>query len=692
MVKSKGQQVLEAVCGPPEPGFGVGNPTDSDVVRFWLWLKEDSKSAKRIYNTSSKKDSFFTQLADTIMVHWRENDPEVVLMSRRNVVRKVRCLITIRVDPLQAKTNLLKKENDMKLLDQVQQFQSTFDIQYNAVRKPASPDKENEAEEASKAKRKKDDPEFVPYFDELEDLRKRNTLSYPQFIEMGLRYGLSNNVLANLINSICVDMGIEDEALFVSPEKVRQLKEKHERHLRARHRLKTGFKFLGFDGKKSSIRLEHNQTEIAEKQTVICQATRQFVKHFIPPNGKGISVASGLHETLKDHESENTLCCISADGCYVNTGVTNGAIRNLELILGRPIQWFICALHLVELEFRHVFIAADGDLKSPNDYSGPIGADISGDEGLVRSKMIRFKAISGKVPVIYADYCKNNDVETLHGYCLLVQQGPDADKYLKMSGKKPGKVTASRWVTTATNILCLYIQTEEPSDSLILMVRYVLNVYGPMIFSIKCNWQFYYGPEHYYNLLKLSRNLFQDDHPDLLKVTCDVLTTNSYWIHPENMLLRMINDENPEVQEKALQLIQKQRIKKKNINFRKFTKPNAKFINFEAQSYTELIDFDQYKPRMYTSPPILNEYSIQDIKTKNFGKDLLMVPCHSQHVERFVYLTSLASQNVVGHEKREAYILNKVESTSKIPTSATKEDWKRLSAEKVKRNLFPDEQ
>ena len=688
--KTKGKEVLEAILGQPVPGFGIGNPTEADVACFYMWLKDDSKAAKRAYNTSEEKESLCTKVADTIMVHWRENNPEVILMTRRSVRRKVQYLINKRVLPLMHKTSLLEKKNETKLLDQVQKFLNTFDIESQTVRQTtASPDKENEP---SKAKRKKEDPDYIPNeaADEIEGQRQRNRFDYPQFIEIGLRYGLSNNVLSNLLNSLLVDMGIEDPSLFVSPGKVGLMKYKHERHLRAMHKLKTGYKFLGFDGKKSSIKVEKNQTEVVDKQTIICQAARMFVAHFCPQKGKGINVATGIYETLKKTDSEDTVLSISADGCFANTGVSNGAIRNLEVMVGRPLQWFICLLHLVELVFRDTFIAIDGNLKSPNDYIGPIGEQISGDEGLVQTKMVNFEPIKGMVPDIYADYCNNNDVQMLHRKCLLVQQGPGADKYLKISDAKPGKVNSSRWVTTATNILCLYIQTEDPSDNLILLVKYVLRVYAPIIFQIKCDWQFYYGAQHYFNLLKYSRDLFQEeeDRPELLEVTLKVLTTNSYSIHPENMILRMLYDDNPEVQEKALKIIQQQRNKKKNLNFRKFLKP--KLINFEATSYLELIDWNNYKPRMLTSPPILSEYSIQDIKTKNFGKDLLMVPCHSQHVERFVYLTSLAGQNVVGHDKREAYILNKVESTSKIPTSASKQVWKEVSAEKVKRNLFPD--
>ena len=38
------------------------------------------------------------------------------------------------------------------------------------------------------------------------------------------------------------------------------------------------------------------------------------------------------------------------------TGCKNGAIRCIEEILGRPLQWAICLLHLNEVPLRQVFV------------------------------------------------------------------------------------------------------------------------------------------------------------------------------------------------------------------------------------------------------------------------------------------------------------------------------------------------
>ena len=47
-----------------------------------------------------------------------------------------------------------------------------------------------------------------------------------------------------------------------------------------------------------------------------------------------------------------------------------------------------------------------------------------------------------------------------------------------------------------------------------------------------------------------------------------------------------------------------------------------------------------------------------------------------QDVERAVYLTSIASESVIGQEKRHAFILNKLQMSEKYPVNFTREHYK----------------
>ncbi|GBM60001.1 hypothetical protein AVEN_99940-1 [Araneus ventricosus] len=50
---------------------------------------------------------------------------------------------------------------------------------------------------------------------------------------------------------------------------------------------------------------------------------------------------------------------VGCDGTSVNTAVKGGIISNMELILNRPLQWFVCQLHANELPLRHPFAHVD---------------------------------------------------------------------------------------------------------------------------------------------------------------------------------------------------------------------------------------------------------------------------------------------------------------------------------------------
>ena len=60
-------------------------------------------------------------------------------------------------------------------------------------------------------------------------------------------------------------------------------------------------------------------------------------------------------QVLKKYGSVQTLKGVAMDGPSTNTGHKSGSIRYLEELLGRALQWQICAQHLNELVFKHLF-------------------------------------------------------------------------------------------------------------------------------------------------------------------------------------------------------------------------------------------------------------------------------------------------------------------------------------------------
>ena len=326
-----------------------------------------------------------------------------------------------------------------------------------------------------------------------------------------------------------------------------------------------------------------------------------------------------------------------------------------------------------------------------------IGKLISGrrNRGLLGRErpMVQFTPVPGLVGNVDFTWFKkaNNDVKTIVTLSQIVQSGPPKEPLSCV----PGHVNYARWVTTGSNILYLYTQEPNPSENLIKLVRYVLNVYVPMLLSIHEGFHVSNGSQHYFNILRLSRNLFQEEK-ELHDVTVATLKHNFYWAHPESLLLKMVYDQRPHVKAKAIQLIEKCRKEEESgirqyqhDGIRRFEDP--KFINFEAQTYDELIDFEKV-PVEFTSPPLLQDYSIEDIKNHNFNELFDSIPCHSQTVERFVSLTSEAATKTVGEDNRHAWLINKTKSTEKISTHFTKDQYAALGSAKRKLLCEGDEE
>ena len=69
-------------------------------------------------------------------------------------------------------------------------------------------------------------------------------------IETSTRYCMSANEVANLANSLLVDLKVMDPSMYLDAEKIRRMKETNGKKLEAKHLEKCSMKCIGFDGKK----------------------------------------------------------------------------------------------------------------------------------------------------------------------------------------------------------------------------------------------------------------------------------------------------------------------------------------------------------------------------------------------------------------------------------------------------------
>ena len=107
------------------------------------------------------------------------------------------------------------------------------------------------------------------------------------------------------------------------------------------------------------------------------------------------------------------------------TSIYNSAIRCLEELCERPLQWTICLQHCnSELPLRHVFQALDGSTVSPGAFNRPIGQSV---KGLVSEWTIcKFKVISiPNFPLLPEDVETDLSSDQFHAYkiCLAIITG-----------------------------------------------------------------------------------------------------------------------------------------------------------------------------------------------------------------------------------------------------------------------------
>ena len=184
----------------------------------------------------------------------------------------------------------------------------------------------------------------------------------------------------------------------------------------------------------------------------------------MPEDGTGYKTATSVYSANKDKALEQKLKTVESDGTAVMTGKSKGFIASLETLIGRPLQWVICLLHLNELPLRHVFQNLDGVTSGPDSFSGPIGRQLNG--AVSEWKVVKFKSIPNpKIPVISNSLMNDLHSDQYHAYriCSAVTLG-SVDANLELL--KVGGLNHSGWLTLGCCILRFYVAREKPTSNL----------------------------------------------------------------------------------------------------------------------------------------------------------------------------------------------------------------------------------
>ncbi len=496
--------------------------------------------------------------------------------------------------------------------------------------------------------------------------RPKNLKEYPSFVSTAQRYGVSTRAATALANALLKNLDLNTEENLLSRTKVQQMMARYGEEKASEHGNIKDLECIKFDGRIDTTVTQEERNVREDHITVISEPGAKYLDHFTPKSGKACDIADELFDLLKEYRSAETIRALGCDGTAVNTGRKGGVLRLLELKLQRPLQWVVCLLHFNELPLRHFFGYYDGKSAGPGVFKGVVGKQI---ENLVLKPVVDYEAVPGKVGIPDPQLRKvlSIDQQYLVDVCLAIQGGSQSFP-VSLQQKHPGKSHQARWVTTANSILRLYAQEPNPSEPLRRLVGFVLNVYAPAFLKIKTDYDITDGAKNFFFCLQLARDFLTVEEQ---KVVGPVFSNNSYFSHPENILLAALRDTSMTNRRKAVQYILDARNRAaSSTNIRAFSLPK---LNFNATIYLDMVDFNQ-NPQNITEPPLTfrftNEHLVRFVKDEVFPK--CNVPCHSQNVERHVADTTQAAKLGSTHDKRHQRLLQTHQSRQDVPTNSSK--------------------
>ena len=493
------------------------------------------------------------------------------------------------------------------------------------------------------------------------------------------RYGISDRAAADIASSVLADYGIvttDDKSEVIDRSKLRRERKKLRLELSTEAaNSMTSLRGVYFDGRKDKTLVQENiagklhRKTIHEEHIILLEEPgSKYLGHVAPERGN----ADCIKKCMTSFFDENNLnlaqlTAIGCDGTAVNTGHKGGIIRLLESHLNRPLQWFVCLLHGNELPLRHLFEHLDGSTTGPRSFSGPVGAQLQHCETMPKAK---FAPIESNLQVLPDSVLQDlsTDQKYLYDICQAITSGICDEALLH---RNPGKLVMSRWLTLANRVLRLYIATEIPTNTLLVIANFVVKVYAPVWFSVKCKPSCKDGARHLWMLVNKSRYLADD----LKSIIDPVIQRNAYYAHPENLLLSMITDERKQVRELGFRRIMKARQNKQlQKKLRLMQPPN---LNFNATDYTELIDWQTCK---LTEPPLTMTISDDDLQTLITNADesafeFPRFPSHTQAVERSIKVVTEASMTVIGQTARDGLVRAKLAARKTMSEFETKSDF-----------------
>lgn len=444
------------------------------------------------------------------------------------------------------------------------------------------------------------------------------------------RYGISDRAGAAIANAVLEDLGKiypENKTVVIDRSKLRRARYKLRKSLRNSTKV-NNFRGFFFDGRKDMTlktvikgKTRRIQRLKEEHVSLVAEPGGRYIGHVSPAKGSCNAVTNEMMQFLDNEEIPQDFLALGSDGTNLMTGWKGGVMQAIEKRVKRPLQRLICLLHANELPFRHLFRKLDGRTTGPRAFKGPIGKALATASS---RQVVKYKKIPTTLPVLRENL--STDQKYLYDICRAISTGVCSES---LAMRYSGNISHSRWLNTANGVLRYYISESNPSENLVKLATYIMKVYAPTWFEIKTKSKCYNGASNLYKLISSSRYL----EPELREIVDTVIERNSYFAHPENVLIGMLNDQRLSVRKMALKRILRARSLRKTTKVRIFKAPP---INFAAKNYYDMIDWDMLK---ITEPPLtaaLSETELKSIVDGGPKTDLFNLPCHTQAVERCV--------------------------------------------------------
>ncbi|GBM62964.1 hypothetical protein AVEN_131140-1 [Araneus ventricosus] len=142
---------------------------------------------------------------------------------------------------------------------------------------------------------------------------------------------------------------------------------------------------LYFDGRKDrtlSIKDNRRKVIIEENINLAKEPGSEYIGHVSVNFGRAQIIGNNIYGfflSCVDNDIDVTKLVATE---HLSTWVSKEVLRNMELILNRPLQWFVCQLHANELPLRLLFVHVDRTTTGPRSLTGEIRKSLAGCEKL----------------------------------------------------------------------------------------------------------------------------------------------------------------------------------------------------------------------------------------------------------------------------------------------------------------------